>query len=177
MEHAKQPEMPGCKPLPGGNGIVARQEHDPPAAMTGRILVKRGCEQMVEALDQPSSGESLRDDPGRWLSSQFLRRHAEGIGYIDDSLSLPASSAFATSRCDPKWTARKMTSALTASTGWRPTLRFAGDSPYHARLWRRRRRLNDRMVQEQEALAGITVWSRIAPWLYWERGAGLARPP
>src|SRR5580692_11609603 len=36
-----------------GAVIVARQEHDSPAPMYGRILVKDGSDQMVEALDQP----------------------------------------------------------------------------------------------------------------------------
>src|SRR5450755_1613695 len=69
--------------------IVARQEHDSPATMYGRILVKDGSDQMVEALDQSSTGEGLRDDLGRRLSSQFLRGHAVGIGHIDNGLSLP----------------------------------------------------------------------------------------
>src|SRR5882724_1074278 len=69
--------------------IVARQEHDSPATMYGRILVKDGSDQMVEALNQSSTSEGLRDDLGRRLSSQFLRGHAVGIGHIDDDLSLP----------------------------------------------------------------------------------------
>src|ERR1700722_19660182 len=44
---------------------------------------------MVEALDQSCVSKSPRDDLGRWLSPQFLRRHAVGIGHIDDGLSLP----------------------------------------------------------------------------------------
>jgi hypothetical protein len=64
--------------------IVARQEHDSPAIMNGRVLGKdRGC-QMIEALHQPSAREGLRDELGRRLSSQFLRGHAVGIGHIDD---------------------------------------------------------------------------------------------
>jgi hypothetical protein len=47
-----------------GSVIVARQEHDPPAAMYGRILVKDGSDQMVEALNQSTAVEGLRDDPG-----------------------------------------------------------------------------------------------------------------
>src|ERR1700716_1396694 len=70
--------------------IVARQEHDSPATMYGRILVKDGSDQMVEALNQSSTSEGLRDDLGRRLSSQFLRGHAVGIGHIDDGLSLPS---------------------------------------------------------------------------------------
>src|SRR5450755_3679268 len=69
--------------------IVARQEHDSPATMYGRILVKDGSDQMVEALNQSSTSEGLRDDLGRRLSPQFLRGHAVGIGHIDDGLSLP----------------------------------------------------------------------------------------
>src|SRR5450432_922933 len=72
-----------------GAVIVARQEHDPPAAMYGRILVKDGSDQMIEALDQACASEGLRDELGRRLSSQFLRGHAVGIGHIDDGLPLP----------------------------------------------------------------------------------------
>src|ERR1700677_680023 len=46
-------------------------------------------DQMVEALNQSSTSEGLRDDLGRRLSPQFLRGHAVGIGHIDDGLSLP----------------------------------------------------------------------------------------
>jgi hypothetical protein len=98
-----------------GAVIVARQEHDSPATMHGRILGKDGSDQMVEALDQSAASEGLRDGLGRRLSSQFLRGHAVGIGHIDDGLSLPVGSAFATSWCDSKRTAKKMMSALTAS--------------------------------------------------------------
>jgi len=49
--------------------IVARQEHDSPATMYGRILVKDGSDQMVETLNQPAASEGLRDDLGRRLSS------------------------------------------------------------------------------------------------------------
>src|SRR5258708_20093497 len=69
--------------------IVARQEHDSSATMYGRILVKHGSDQMVETLNQSSASEGLRDDLGRRLSSQLLRRHAIGIGHIDDRLSFP----------------------------------------------------------------------------------------
>src|SRR5580692_5080334 len=62
-----------------GAVIVARQEHDSPATMHGRILVKGGRDQMVEALDQSCAGKGLRDELGRRLSSQFLRGHAVGI--------------------------------------------------------------------------------------------------
>ena len=55
-----------------GSVIVARQEHDPPAAMYGRILVEDGSDQMVEAPDESSTSKGLRDDLGRRLSSQFL---------------------------------------------------------------------------------------------------------
>src|ERR1700726_1539623 len=72
-----------------GAVIVARQEHDSPATMYGRILVKDGSDQMVEALNQPCTGEGLRDGLGRRLSPQLLRGHAVGIGHIDDGLSLP----------------------------------------------------------------------------------------
>src|ERR1039458_4912550 len=70
--------------------IVARQEHDSPATMYGRILVKDGSDQMVEALNQSCTSEGLRDDLGRRLTSQFLRGHAVGIGHIDDGLALPS---------------------------------------------------------------------------------------
>src|ERR1700733_15540839 len=53
--------------------IVARQEHDSPATMYGRILGKDGSDQMVEDLNQSSTSEGLRDDLGRRLSPQFLR--------------------------------------------------------------------------------------------------------
>src|SRR5450432_1270138 len=56
--------------------IVARQEHDSPATMYGRVLVKDGSDQMVEALNQSSTSEGLRDDLGRRLSSQFLTPRA-----------------------------------------------------------------------------------------------------
>src|ERR1700684_2598488 len=69
--------------------IVARQEHDSPAPMYGRILLKDGSDQMVEALDQSCASEGLRDELGRRLSSQFLRGHSVGIGHIDDGLPLP----------------------------------------------------------------------------------------
>src|SRR3984957_13474917 len=57
--------------------------------MYGRILVKDGSDQMVEALNQPCTGEGLRDGLGRRLSPQLLRGHAVGIGHIDDGLALP----------------------------------------------------------------------------------------
>src|ERR1700722_15944554 len=57
--------------------------------MYGRILVKDGSDQMVEALDQSCASESLRDDLGRRLSPQFLGGHTVGIGHIDESLALP----------------------------------------------------------------------------------------
>src|SRR6202451_918857 len=41
--------------------IVARQEHDSPATMYGRILAEDSSDQMVEALDQSSATEGLRD--------------------------------------------------------------------------------------------------------------------
>src|SRR5664279_2934978 len=72
-----------------GTVIVARQEHDSPSTMHGRILVKDGSDQMVEALDQSCASKCLRDELGRRLSSQFLRGHAVGIGHIDDRLPLP----------------------------------------------------------------------------------------
>jgi hypothetical protein len=72
-----------------GAVIVARQEHDSPAAMYSRILVKDGSNQVVEALDQSCASKGMRDELGRRLSSQFLGGHAIGIGHIDDGLSLP----------------------------------------------------------------------------------------
>jgi hypothetical protein len=57
--------------------------------MHGRILVKDGSGQMIEALDQSTASEGLRDGLGRRLSPQFLRGHAVGIGHIDDRLPLP----------------------------------------------------------------------------------------
>src|SRR3984957_8006585 len=72
-----------------GAVIVARQEHDSPATVYGRILVKDGSDQMIEALGQSCASEGLRDELGGRLSPQFLRGHAVGIGHIDDGLSLP----------------------------------------------------------------------------------------
>src|SRR6202140_355585 len=72
-----------------GAVIVARQEHDSPAAMYRGILIKDGSNQVVEALDQSCASKGLRDELGRRLSSRFLRGHAVGIGHIDDRLSLP----------------------------------------------------------------------------------------
>src|ERR1700680_4730517 len=72
-----------------GAVIVARQEHDSPATMYGRILIQDGSDQMVEALYQSCASKGLRDELGRRLSSQFLRGHAVGIGHIDDRLPLP----------------------------------------------------------------------------------------
>src|SRR5450631_3160419 len=57
--------------------------------MYGRILGKDGSDQMVEALNQSSTSEGLRDDLGRRLAPQLLRGHTVGIGHIDDGLSLP----------------------------------------------------------------------------------------
>jgi hypothetical protein len=57
--------------------------------MNGRVLGKGRGGQMIEALNQPSAREGLRDELGRRLSSQFLRGHAVGIGHIDDGLPLP----------------------------------------------------------------------------------------
>src|ERR671919_2623140 len=45
--------------------IVARQEHDSPATMNGRVLGKDRGGQMIEALNQPSAREGLRDELGR----------------------------------------------------------------------------------------------------------------
>src|SRR5664279_3690124 len=70
-----------------GAVIIARQENDSSATMYGRILVKDGRGQMVEALNQPTASEGLHDGLGRRLSPQFLRGHAVGIGHIDDRLS------------------------------------------------------------------------------------------
>jgi hypothetical protein len=51
--------------------IVARQEHNSPAAVHRRILGKDGSAQMVEALDQFSTSKGLRNNSsGRKLSSQ-----------------------------------------------------------------------------------------------------------
>src|SRR6202521_138789 len=72
-----------------GTVIVARQEHDSPAPMYGRILVKDGSDQMVEALNQSSASEGLRDGLGRGLSSQFLRGHAVGFSHSDYCLPVP----------------------------------------------------------------------------------------
>ena len=99
--------------------IVAREEHDSPATMHGRVLVKNRSAQMVEALDQSGASEGLRDDPGRRLSSHLFRGHAVGIGDVDDGL--PRAKRAAPSRppgCDSKCTARKMMSALTASVSF-----------------------------------------------------------
>jgi hypothetical protein len=47
-----------------GAVIVARQEHDSPAPVYGRILVKDGSDQMVEALDQSCASKGVRDELG-----------------------------------------------------------------------------------------------------------------
>ncbi len=98
--------------------------------MDGRILVKDRSDQMVEALDQSSTSEGIRDDLGRRLSSQFLRGHAVGIGHIDDGLSLPGRQCFATSRCDSKRTAKKTLSALTASASFPGSLHVTSVSSF-----------------------------------------------
>src|SRR4051795_11574797 len=72
-----------------GRVTIARQEHDSPAAMDGWILGKHGSTQMIEALDQSTAGEGLRDGLGRRLSPEFLRRNAVGVGHIHDGLALP----------------------------------------------------------------------------------------
>lgn len=54
--------------------IVARQEHGSPATMYGRILAKDGRNQMVEAFNQSSTSEGLRDDLGRRLSKGVTGR-------------------------------------------------------------------------------------------------------
>ena len=72
-----------------GGVIVARQEHDSPPTVYCRVLREDRGGQMIEALDQPSASESLRDEPGRSLPSQFLGGHAVCIGHIDDGLPLP----------------------------------------------------------------------------------------
>jgi hypothetical protein len=69
--------------------IIARQEYNSPATMHGRILIRDHRGQMVEALDRSSASEGLRHEFGRRLSFQLLRRHAVGIGYIDDGLPVP----------------------------------------------------------------------------------------
>jgi hypothetical protein len=86
-----------------------------PATMYGRILVKDGREQMVEALNQPSASEGLRDGLGRGLSSQFLRGHAVGIGHIDDGLTLPGGQRLRDISVRLERTAKKTMSALIAS--------------------------------------------------------------
>ena len=95
--------------------IVARQEHDSPATMYGRILIERRGDQMVEALDQSRTRKSLSDELGRRLSCQSLRGHPVSIGHIDNGLPLPVGKRLCDIRCDSKRTARKMMSALTAS--------------------------------------------------------------
>jgi hypothetical protein len=57
--------------------------------MYGWILVKDGRGQMIEARNQSTASEGLRDGLGRRLSPQFLRGHAVGIGHVDDRLPLP----------------------------------------------------------------------------------------
>ncbi|BFG78273.1 hypothetical protein PTKU46_63060 [Paraburkholderia terrae] len=53
-----------------GAVIVAREEHDSPPTIYGRIPVKDGRGQMIEALNQSTASEGLRDGPGRRLSPQ-----------------------------------------------------------------------------------------------------------
>src|ERR1700693_143873 len=66
--------------------------------MYGRILVKDGRDQMIEALNQSTASEGLRDGLGRRLPPQFLRGHTVGIGHIDDGLSLPVRQRLRDSR-------------------------------------------------------------------------------
>jgi hypothetical protein len=47
--------------------------------MYGRILVKDGSDQMVEALDQSSTSEDLRDDLGRRLTSHYRDRRCARV--------------------------------------------------------------------------------------------------
>ena len=60
--------------LRGGAVVVARQEHDSPATVYGRVLLKDGSNQMVEAFHQFGSGERLRDDGRGRDTIQFLER-------------------------------------------------------------------------------------------------------
>src|SRR6266567_7884540 len=71
-----------------GAVVVARQEHDSPATVYGRVLVKDGSDQMVEAFHQPGSGEHLRDESRGWETSQFLKRGLR-VHRVDDDLPLP----------------------------------------------------------------------------------------
>src|SRR5258708_34426261 len=52
-----------------GAVIVARQEHDSPATMYGRILFRDGSDQMVEAPNPSCASEGLRSDFVITLSS------------------------------------------------------------------------------------------------------------
>src|SRR5258708_32274582 len=69
------PEIDGCETELFGEGlyqrcgtfVVARQEHDSPATMYGRILVKDGSDQMVEALNQTCTSDGRSDGIERQL--------------------------------------------------------------------------------------------------------------
>lgn len=79
--------FPQTPHLCDGTVVVAHQEDDPPAAMHGRVLLQDASDQVVEALDQPRTGEGLRDSLRKRLSAQLLRGHAIGIGHVDDGLA------------------------------------------------------------------------------------------
>jgi NAD(P)-dependent dehydrogenase (short-subunit alcohol dehydrogenase family) len=85
-----------------GTLVIARQEHDPPAAVHGRIPAEHARAQMVEALDQPCPDERLRNDPGGRLISQFLRRNAVGVGHVHDGLPLPIGESLRDIRVCPE---------------------------------------------------------------------------
>ena len=48
--------------------------------MSGEVLGQDCSSQMIEALDQPSASEGLRDNPGRRRPSQFRRGYAQIVG-------------------------------------------------------------------------------------------------
>src|SRR5580658_11174894 len=85
------PEIDGCETELFGEGrhqrcgtfIVAREEHDPPAAPDVWIGGQGSRGEMIEALHDAGTGEGVGDDLGRRLTSEFLRGHAVGIGHID----------------------------------------------------------------------------------------------
>jgi hypothetical protein len=112
----------GCEPELFGQGrhgsdrilVVARQKDDPVTALDDRIGGQGGRDQVIEAFDELGAGERLRDEGGGWEASSSS---GAGNRFVASMMVLPCQlgSAFATSGCDSKRTARKMTSALTAS--------------------------------------------------------------
>jgi hypothetical protein len=66
-----------------GTVIVARQENDALAPMFGRILVKDGSKQMVEALNQSSASKGLRDECElNWKQEPFVQSDPDNSRFL-----------------------------------------------------------------------------------------------